>query len=257
MEKENNGNGNTVLLTVIGVATLLVALVGATFAYFSATITNESNESVILTTAAPVGLVYQAQQQIEILKAQPGAQGNGNFIVKNPENSTVAQTYDLDLIIDTNGFSTALWTEADNQTNPKLNNEINDPSHAEALKDQLFMTIGVTSDRTATTDFKLFTDAVTAGFTLGDASKVTSKESPVSAENPLITTATDKVYRNLTDSIATPKNFKIVNDQRIEPNEIHTYTLNLNFAELGIPQNKNQGVNFQAHIDISDPKSVK
>lgn len=256
MERENNGNGNTVLLTVIGVATLLVALVGATFAYFSATLSNESNESVILQTAAPVGLVYQSQQQVTIEKAVPGMQGDGNFIVKNPADSTVAQTYDLDLIVDNNSFTTALWTAADNTGN--ISNEINSDDQATALRDQLFMTIGVTSDRTETTTFKLHTDAVTAGFTVGSASKVTSKDAPVSDTNPLIdTTATNFVYKNFTDGTEATKQFKIVNDQRIEPNETHTYTLNLNFAELGIPQNKNQGQGFAAHIDISDPKSVK
>ncbi len=43
MEREN-GNGNKVLLTVIGAATLLVAMVGATFAYFSATSNKPSVE---------------------------------------------------------------------------------------------------------------------------------------------------------------------------------------------------------------------
>ena len=34
---------NTILLTVIAIATLLVAVVGATFAYFTATITDNIN----------------------------------------------------------------------------------------------------------------------------------------------------------------------------------------------------------------------
>ena len=33
----NNGKGNMILLTIIAVATLLVAVIGATFAYISAT----------------------------------------------------------------------------------------------------------------------------------------------------------------------------------------------------------------------------
>jgi len=43
MEEENMEKKNTVLLTVIAVATLLVAVVGATFAYFTATATTEGN----------------------------------------------------------------------------------------------------------------------------------------------------------------------------------------------------------------------
>ena len=40
MEKENQGNGNKALLLVIGAATFITAMVGATFAYFSATSTS-------------------------------------------------------------------------------------------------------------------------------------------------------------------------------------------------------------------------
>lgn len=51
------GNGNTVLLTVIGVATLLVALVGATFAYFTASIsTDAENGTVNVTTSTLANL---------------------------------------------------------------------------------------------------------------------------------------------------------------------------------------------------------
>ena len=63
--------GNTALLTVIGVATLLVALVGATFAYFTATLSNESAQSISVTTATPVGLEYEGSSLL-LPNAMPG-----------------------------------------------------------------------------------------------------------------------------------------------------------------------------------------
>lgn len=48
---------NTMLLTVIAVATLLVAVVGATFAYFSVTGANDGNTTVVTTEAEEVGTV--------------------------------------------------------------------------------------------------------------------------------------------------------------------------------------------------------
>ncbi len=106
MEREKNNNGNTVLLTVIGVATLLVALVGATFAYFSATIDNKSAQSVTITTANPVGLVYTGQK-LEMANIIPGDPAKtSTFTVNNPSASTVDQSYDLTLIIDENGLTT-------------------------------------------------------------------------------------------------------------------------------------------------------
>lgn len=40
----SEGKNNTVMLTIIGIATLLIAVVGATFAYFSATLTGTDSE---------------------------------------------------------------------------------------------------------------------------------------------------------------------------------------------------------------------
>lgn len=205
MEREN-GNGNTVLLTVIGVATLLVALVGATFAYFSATITNDANQSVIISTAKPVGLEYVSSKAISIENAVPGATGEGTFTVTNPSTSSVAQTYDLDLVIETNEFTTAL-------------HEHNTAEDAEQLKDQLELTVSATGGTNTPT---LLTNKI-----------------------------------NLTDGAAVTSPIKLVDNQRIEIGETQNYTVNLNFKNLDISQDSNQGKNFRAHIDISDPVSVK
>ena len=53
MDKENikEGKGNKVLLTIIAVATLLVSVVGATFAYFTAVLTTGSDEQMVIKTA--------------------------------------------------------------------------------------------------------------------------------------------------------------------------------------------------------------
>lgn len=103
-QEEQKKNGNTVLLTVIGVATLLVALVGATFAYFTATASNTNNQSVTIQAGKAVGLEYKAVTQIKMTNAQPGQTANGKFTVKN--NDTVnAYTYDLKLIINSNTFN--------------------------------------------------------------------------------------------------------------------------------------------------------
>lgn len=56
-------NSNTVLLTVIGVATLLVALVGATFAYFTATVSQDTSAKVDVTTSTLAGLEMKSYKQ--------------------------------------------------------------------------------------------------------------------------------------------------------------------------------------------------
>lgn len=214
MDDERKGNGNTVLLTVIGVATLLVALVGATFAYFSASIKNDAKESVIITTAAPVGLVYTGEK-LELPNAVPGDQKDGTFTVENPADSSFSQTYDLDLVVSTNQFV---------KTYQANNGRTEEASDAALLAEQLVITItGATSEGGANTP------------SIQNAGKF-----------------------NLTDSTVplTEAQRKIVDDQRIDPGETHTYSINVNFKELNIPQDANQGKNFAAHIEINEPTTI-
>lgn len=110
-KEEQKKNGNTILLTVIGVATLLVALVGATFAYFSATANNSNNQSITIATGKPIALEYKQTDQIKLDNAQPGQSDHGVFTVKNND-STYTYTYDLDLIIVSNTFNN---TDGNNQ----------------------------------------------------------------------------------------------------------------------------------------------
>lgn len=104
-KQEERKNGNTVLLTIIGVATLLVALVGATFAYFTATADNSKNQSVVIKAGRAVQLTYSTQKQLTISNAKPGDPAStGKFIVKNGDTQN-NYTYDLDLVIASNTFN--------------------------------------------------------------------------------------------------------------------------------------------------------
>ena len=109
-QRQRQEKGNTVLLTVIGVATLLVALVGATFAYFTATVNNNSNQSVTITTAQAASLTYNTTDQIALSNAVPGASDTGKFTVSNPAGNQVSYTYDLSLVVAINEFVTTEGT---------------------------------------------------------------------------------------------------------------------------------------------------
>jgi len=69
MEKKN-----TILLTVIAIATLLVAVVGATFAYFSATGTtdNTENNTTTVTTNALASAVMNMGDEVKGENVYPG-----------------------------------------------------------------------------------------------------------------------------------------------------------------------------------------
>ena len=57
---ENGGKNNTILLTVIAIATLLVVVTGATFAYFAAVVSGNDKASSISITAASQGTTITA-----------------------------------------------------------------------------------------------------------------------------------------------------------------------------------------------------
>lgn len=56
--EENKNKSNTLLLTVIAVATLLVAVIGATFAYFTAAIANAESSSTVIVNSANLSIVF-------------------------------------------------------------------------------------------------------------------------------------------------------------------------------------------------------
>ena len=63
---ENGGKNNTILLTVIAIATLLVVVTGATFAYFAAVVRGNENASSISITAAKNGTTITASGGEEV-----------------------------------------------------------------------------------------------------------------------------------------------------------------------------------------------
>ncbi len=207
MDREK-GDGNTILLTVIGVATLLVALVGATFAYFSTQVNNESNQSMSISTAAPVGLQYLGQQ-FELANIIPGttnSEEQGRFTVTNPSTSTVDQQYDLELVIDEN----------------TLNNIDGDGQ----------LLLSITSTTTGTVK------------KIGDATNVTE--------------ITNGLQWDLTDGANVPKKYQFVDDKRIAIGQTDEYQMTLNFVNFeDKTQDNNQGKSFRAHIDLTNPVSVK
>ena len=69
-EKIKEGKGNKVLLTIIAVATLLVSVVGATFAYFTAVLTTGSDEQMVIKTAV-IGTIFEGGNGIVIPNVSP------------------------------------------------------------------------------------------------------------------------------------------------------------------------------------------
>ena len=98
--------GNTVLLTVIAVATLLVAVVGATFAYFTASVAgNDTASSVVVKTAQIGTITYTNGNEVKLENAYPGATSETKtFTVAADSSATANVNYSLNWTNVTNGF---------------------------------------------------------------------------------------------------------------------------------------------------------
>ena len=74
---------STVFLTVIAVLTLLIAVVGATFAYFTVTISGNENATSTIIRTANIKITYTSGDNIYIENAEPGSTGTLTFSVEN------------------------------------------------------------------------------------------------------------------------------------------------------------------------------
>lgn len=100
---------NTLLLTVIGVATLLVAVIGATFAYFTANITGTEEGTTITVGAGKLTIAYADPHGPSIAGSiQPEADApaiHKDFTITGTNSTTAVMPYSLALVIQSNNFS--------------------------------------------------------------------------------------------------------------------------------------------------------
>lgn len=101
---EENRKGTGVFYAVVGVATLVVAIIGATFAYFSASATNDSDVTGTTASGANLSLVVTrvsdeatAKNMVPMLDAdlQKGVTGTDNKSCVDANGNTVCQVYKI------------------------------------------------------------------------------------------------------------------------------------------------------------------
>lgn len=102
------GKNNTVLLTVIGIATLLVAVVGATFAYFSAQLSGTENQSTMTIQASNGGSsTLDGGEAIVVKDIYPREEAwvNKKIAVTYDNTTATSGTYDYNVGLHyTNGY---------------------------------------------------------------------------------------------------------------------------------------------------------
>ena len=90
----DNNKGQTIFLSVIGIATLLVAIIGATFAWFSVTVTGNDNASSIIVTTAVLGeIIFTDGPEINLTNIRPETSPGASktFTIRNSNSSATEQ----------------------------------------------------------------------------------------------------------------------------------------------------------------------
>lgn len=108
---ENGGKSSTILLTVIGIATLLVVVTGATFAFFAAQVKGADTAKSVQIKAASDGtaITMDGFDQITLTGIYPKADAwvkdkEVSFTLPGVAQSTTVSSYSFDLVVTSNDF---------------------------------------------------------------------------------------------------------------------------------------------------------
>ncbi len=99
--------GQTIFLSIVGICTLLVAIVGATFAWFSITVTGNENPTDIIINSGTLGQVnFNDGTTIDIKSLMPGTFTTKTFTVSQTDPSATGKiSYNIVLNVKSNTLS--------------------------------------------------------------------------------------------------------------------------------------------------------
>ena len=234
---KNNNKGSMIILTVIGIATLLVAVIGATFAYFSVTLKYETEPTPAVIESSTMLVTFKTVNELTYTGAIPGrpslskdpaAQAIDNtlsFTLTSATNMLVSTKYNVYLVVDSNdeAGATGDLTENDFVTDNLVylmtqDREVTDPAKAnkttgidgsQYFGEGLYIKDDINGDKT--TDEDELVGIIKAGTRVGER----------------ILIATGEVGSHAS---------------------IDTWTLEIWLRETGVEQNEDQGKIFKGHI---------
>lgn len=103
--QKDEKNKKHIIILILGILTILIALIGASFAYFTKVVNStKGNQSLVLGTTTLEGVSFKASDNISLINAMPGDKSNTTFTITNP-NSSAKVRYSLKMIADLNEFT--------------------------------------------------------------------------------------------------------------------------------------------------------
>lgn len=104
MNEREKDKKRTIIL-ILSIFTILIALVGASFAYFTSIVNNiKGNQSFTLSGTELEGLTYKYSDTLSLPDAKPGDKVENTFTVTNP-NAGARVRYSMKVVSDINNFT--------------------------------------------------------------------------------------------------------------------------------------------------------
>ena len=234
---DNNEKSNTLLLTVIAVATLLVAVIGATFAYFTANTTGGESASTLTVTAATLTITFADGNGSTVTadtNIEPTATAliTKNFTLTPSNNTDKDMPYTLNLVVTENNFvlQNAITTTS---LSYRLTNNSSITGQISSTANDTYIPIPATRAATTAETNKIPAgnnnyDQVQSG-TLGNITIYKNDGTPTSVKGLEIGKG----------------EFKAGNTNA------HSYTLEIFFKDDGKNQDVDKNKTFAAYIDLS------
>lgn len=252
--KENNNKGSMIILTIIGIATLLVAVIGATFAYFSVTVKYKTEKTPAVVETSTMLITFETKNELVYTGAIPGrpslskeepfaslAEKVDNtlaFTLTSATNMVLDAKYNVYLVIDENDEEPAEGEPALTEEQKKANDFVTDN-----------LVYLMTQHRNVTS----------AASQNGTGGSVGSQYFEEGKENTLFikddyngdgNTADNEYVGIIPAGLAIGSKIKIATGNIGSHASVDTWTLEVWLRETGSEQNEDQGKVLKAHIEV-------
>lgn len=227
-----DNRNNTLLLTVIAIATLLVAVIGATFAYFSSSV-DGSDPSVVDAKSALIELFFDSDNGANLEKS--GIQPKGLMYTKDDGQQVNEMTTDNAIITKTFKLTQSNNTDKDFTYDIYL---IVDKST-------------FTNDNPATIPSATGTPTSISAKLIG--SEATGSAASATVYVPSGTDTSDVTLTNNDGTTTVVKGVKLGTGTFThgQTDTVHEYTVELYFLDSNKPQDNDRNKDFKGHIAIS------
>jgi len=99
-------NKKVLILSIVAIAILIIAAIGATYAYFSIQVSNKTDIGVDTSVTSETKVIYNASEALNLVNAEPGDKieniFNINLTASNKTEDTVI--YNIEWVIEKNNF---------------------------------------------------------------------------------------------------------------------------------------------------------